>query len=72
LESDEDWQAMNRVLDNGARILPRSRGQKIRGLKHRQWGTTWEAWIGSRPTRIVAVFDQDELIEMRAGAASGR
>jgi len=36
LESDEDWQAMNCVLDNGVRILARSRGQKIRGLKHRQ------------------------------------
>jgi hypothetical protein len=32
LESDEDWQAMNCVLDNGVRILSRSRGQKIRGL----------------------------------------
>jgi hypothetical protein len=36
LESDEDWQAMNCVLDNGVRILSRSRDQKIRGLKHRQ------------------------------------
>jgi phage terminase large subunit-like protein len=36
LESDEDWQAMNCVLDNGVRILSRSRGQKVRGLKHRQ------------------------------------
>src|ERR1700733_8357256 len=36
LESDEDWQTMNCVLDNGVRILSRSRGQKIRGLKHRQ------------------------------------
>jgi hypothetical protein len=27
---------MNCVLDNGVRILSRSRGQKIRGLKHRQ------------------------------------
>ena len=44
LESDEDWQAMNCVLDNGVRILSRSRGQKIRGLKHRQ----------HRPSLIVA------------------
>jgi hypothetical protein len=44
LESDEDWQAMNCVLDNGVRILSRSRGQKIRGLKHRQY----------RPSLIVA------------------
>src|SRR5712691_4229094 len=36
LESDEDWQAMNCVLDNGVRILSRSRGQKVRGVKHRQ------------------------------------
>ena len=27
---------MNCVLDNGVCILSRSRGQKIRGLKHRQ------------------------------------
>jgi hypothetical protein len=44
LESDEDWQAMNCVLDNGVRILSRSRGQKIRGIKHRQ----------HRPALIVA------------------
>jgi hypothetical protein len=44
LESDEDWQAMNCVLDNGVRILSRSRGQKIRGLKHRQ----------HRPSLVVA------------------
>jgi predicted phage terminase large subunit-like protein len=44
LESDEDWQAMNCVLDNGVRILSRSRGQKVRGLKHRQ----------HRPSLIVA------------------
>jgi hypothetical protein len=31
------WSWMsNCVLDNGVRILSRSRGQKIRGLKHRQ------------------------------------
>lgn len=44
LESDEDWQKMNCVLDNGVRILARSRGQKVRGLKHRQY----------RPALIVA------------------
>lgn len=37
LESDEEWQAKNMLLDNGVRILARSRGQKIRGLKHRQF-----------------------------------
>jgi hypothetical protein len=36
LESDEDWQKMNCVLDNGVRILARSRAQKVRGLKHRR------------------------------------
>jgi hypothetical protein len=44
LESDEVWQVMNCVLDNGVRILSRSREQKIRGLKHRQ----------HRPSLIVA------------------
>jgi len=44
LESDEDWQKTNSVLDNGVRILARSRGQKVRGLKHRQ----------HRPSLIVA------------------
>ena len=44
LESDEDWQAMNCVLDNGVRILSRLRGQKLRRLKHRQF----------RPSLIIA------------------
>jgi predicted phage terminase large subunit-like protein len=35
---------MNCVLDNGVRVLSRSRGQKVRGLKHRQ----------HRPSLIVA------------------
>src|SRR4051812_25901436 len=35
---------MNCVLDNGVRILSRSRGQKVRGLKHRQ----------HRPSLVVA------------------
>lgn len=35
-ESEEDWQSKNMILSNGVRILARSRGQKIRGLKHRQ------------------------------------
>jgi predicted phage terminase large subunit-like protein len=50
LESDEDWQAMNCVLDNGVRILSRSRGQKIRGLKHRQ----------HRPSLVIA-DDMEDL-----------
>jgi phage terminase large subunit-like protein len=36
LESEEEWQAKNMLLSSGVRILARSRGQKIRGLKHRQ------------------------------------
>ena len=35
---------MNCVLDNRVRILSRSRGQKIRGVKHRQY----------RPSLIIA------------------
>ena len=31
---DEDWQAKNMLLYTGVRILARSRGQKIRGLRH--------------------------------------
>lgn len=37
LESDEEWQSKNMLLNNGVRILARSRGQKIRGLRHRQY-----------------------------------
>ncbi len=36
LESDEEWQSKNMLLNNGVRILARSRGQKLRGLRHRQ------------------------------------
>lgn len=35
LESDEEWQAKNMLLANGVRIMARSRGQKVRGLRHR-------------------------------------
>lgn len=35
-ESEDEWQSKNMILSNGVRILARSRGQKIRGLKHRQ------------------------------------
>lgn len=37
LESDEEWQAKNMLLNNGVRITARSRGQKIRGMRHRQY-----------------------------------
>jgi phage terminase large subunit-like protein len=32
----EEWQKQNIVLSNGVRILSRSRGQKVRGLRHLQ------------------------------------
>ena len=37
LESDEEWQSKNLLLSTGVRILARSREQKIRGLKHREF-----------------------------------
>ena len=37
LESDEEWQSKNMLLNTGVRILARSRGQKVRGLRHRQY-----------------------------------
>jgi predicted phage terminase large subunit-like protein len=36
LGSKDEWQAQNMVLGNGVRIMARSRGQKVRGLRHRQ------------------------------------
>lgn len=50
LESEEEWQAKNMLLSNGVRILARSRGQKIRGLRHLQY----------RP-RLVVVDDPEDL-----------
>ena len=50
LESEEEWQAKNMLLSNGVRILARSRGQKIRGLRHRQY----------RP-KVVIVDDPEDL-----------
>jgi len=50
LESEEEWQAKNMLLSNGVRILARSRGQKIRGLRHRQY----------RP-RLVVIDDPEDL-----------
>lgn len=37
MSSDEEWQKENMLLKNGVRILARSRGQKVRGLRHRQY-----------------------------------
>lgn len=37
LESKEEWRARNLLLSTGVRILARSRGQRIRGLRHRQY-----------------------------------
>jgi predicted phage terminase large subunit-like protein len=49
-ESDEQWQARNLLLSNDVRILARSRGQKIRGLKHRLY----------RP-RLVIIDDPESI-----------
>lgn len=50
LESEEEWQAKNMLLSNGVRILARSRGQKVRGLRHKQF----------RP-KLVVVDDPEDL-----------
>ncbi len=50
LESEEEWQAKNMLLSNGVRILARSRGQKVRGLRHKQ----------HRP-KLVVVDDPEDL-----------
>ncbi len=50
LESDEEWQAKNMLLANGVRIMARSRGQKIRGLRHRE----------SRPKAIIVDDPEDQ------------
>jgi predicted phage terminase large subunit-like protein len=50
LESEEEWQAKNLLLDNGVRILARSRGQKVRGIRHRQY----------RP-RLIVLDDPEDL-----------
>lgn len=50
LESEEEWQAKNMLLANGVRILARSRGQKVRGLRHRQF----------RP-RLAVIDDPEDL-----------
>lgn len=35
-DNENEWQKTDMTLKNGVRILARSRGQKVRGLKHRQ------------------------------------
>lgn len=50
LESDEEWQAKNMLLASGVRIMARSRGQKVRGLRHRAW----------RP-RLVVIDDPEDV-----------
>src|SRR5579871_2584146 len=45
----EEWQKQNIVLSNGVRILARSRGQKVRGLRH----------LAHRP-RLVVVDDPED------------
>ncbi len=54
LASDEEWQAQNILLENGVRIMARSRGQKLRGLRHR----------ATRPKLIVADgYNHFEIME---------
>lgn len=50
LEGEEDWQSKNMMLSNGVRILARSRGQKVRGLRH----------LEHRP-KLVIVDDPEDL-----------
>lgn len=50
MASDEEWQKENMLLKNGVRITARSRGQKIRGLRHRE----------HRP-KLVVVDDPEDL-----------
>lgn len=50
LDSEEEWQSKNMLLSNGVRIMARSRGQKVRGLRHRQF----------RP-KLVIVDDPEDL-----------
>ncbi len=50
MQGDEEWQKESMLLTNGVRILARSRGQKVRGLRHRQY----------RP-ELVVVDDPEDL-----------
>lgn len=50
LEGKEEWQAKSMLLSNGVRILARSRGQKVRGLRH----------LEHRP-KLVIVDDPEDL-----------
>jgi hypothetical protein len=58
LESEEEWQAKNMLLSNGVRILARSRGQKIRGLKHRQY----------RPRAVIVDDPEDRCLDNNLSA----
>ena len=64
---------MNCVLDKGVRILSLSRGQKVRGVKHRQhrpslviadrWGEIWAAWAGGADHRLPSRQDILQWLE---------
>ena len=54
LESDEEWQSTNLLLDNGVRVMARSRGQNIRGYRHLQY----------RP-RLVVLDDVEDIEWLR-------
>lgn len=50
ISKQREWTQNNLLLANGARIMSRSRGQRVRGLRHRQW----------RPD-LVIIDDPEEL-----------
>jgi hypothetical protein len=50
LESRDEWQARNLLLSTGIRILARSRGQRIRGIRH-----------GTHRIKLVIGDDIDDL-----------
>lgn len=55
-ESNDEWTRTNIVLTNGSRIMSRSRGQKVRGLRHRE----------NRPDLIIADdVENSELVRTR-------
>lgn len=51
----ETWSDYNLLLSNGVRIIGRSRGQNIRGIRHKQW----------RPD-LVVVDDPENLLQVKS------
>jgi len=67
LESKEEWQARNLLLSTGVRILARSRGQRIRGLRHRQHRP--KLVIGDNVENLESVRTQEGRARPRDGGA---